>query len=107
LIFENSLLPTMATYYDVSSFDTWTDDGVTYQGVLTPEGEYHYWVVHGVGVVQRRERYFTILPDEAVRSPIEDDEPSCRACRHQTDDGHTEEKGCMFGSDSSEEGVSD
>lgn len=92
------------TYYDVGTFDTWTDNGVTYQGELTQEGEYHYWVVHGVGVVASRERYFTRLPDEAVRSPIEEDEPACRACLHQMDDGHTEDEGCMFGGDWVEDG---
>jgi hypothetical protein len=78
----------MATYYDASTFDTWTDDGVPYQGVLTPEGEYHYWVVHGVEA-----------EDYVSRSPTEDDEQACKACRYQTDDGHTEEEGCMFSED--------
>ena len=82
------IIPTMATYYDASTFDTWTDDGVTYQGVLTPEGEFHYWMVHGVEA-----------EDYASRSPTEDDEPACKACRYQTDDGHTEEDGCMFSED--------
>ena len=85
----------MATYYDASTFDTWTDDGVPYQGVLTPEGEYHYWVVHGV----EAEDYASHCRGPLRRPRTEDDEPACKACRYQTDDGHTEEEGCMFSED--------
>lgn len=86
----------MATYYDTSSFDIWTDEGVTYQGVLSPEGLFYYWVVHGV-----------VTDDYIDRSSSEVPNPVCRACRYQTDEGHTEEKGCMFDSGSSDGWVED
>jgi len=78
----------MATYYvDV---DTWTDDGVTYRGKIYA-GEYHYWVVHDVPT-DNYEARSPFLVSEEVHHPV------CKACRYQTDEHHTEEKGCMFDS---------